>query len=245
MATRHFVLAWIVFGLLLGPPPPAAADERVTIAGVRSFSEYEPGTVNLKEIYRRVGVELKIERLPAERALRLANEGVYDGDLQRIDAVKNLYKNLIQVRPPINYLEASAFSVKHDFPVADWESLRPYRIGIIRGMKFADINTKGMNRVEISDYESMLRMLDLGRIEVGVLPRINGLYQRIKFGRTAVRELKPPLVRIHLFHCLHEKNKALVARLSAVITAMHETGELAAMREKAAAMLLKGAKPKP
>jgi len=244
VATRHFLLAWIVFGLMLGPPP-AAADERVTIAGVRSFSEHEPGTVILKEVYRRIGVQLEIERLPAERAPRLANDGVYAGDLQRIDAVKNLYTNLIQVRPPINYLEANAFSVKHDFPVADWDSLRPYRIGIIRGMKFADINTKGMNRVEISDYESMLRMLDLGRIDVGVLPRINGLYQRIKFGRTAVRELKPPLVRIHLFHYLHEKNKALVPRLSAVIEAMRETGELEAMRKKAVSMLFKGAKPKP
>jgi ABC-type amino acid transport substrate-binding protein len=220
---------------------PVFAVTEITIAGVRGFSEEEAGTVILKEAYRRIGIKLSVKRLPGERALKSANRGTYDGDLQRVDAVKKKFKNLVQVRPAINYLEVSAFSAKHEFAVKGWDSLRPYRIGIIRGMKFADNNTKGMDRVVVGDYEALFKLLKFGRIDIGILPRVNGLFQRIKFGFMRVRELKPPLARIDLFHYLHRRNIALAPRLSAVIENMRDQGELATLRKKATVILLKSA----
>ena len=142
----------------------AVAQDELTIAGVAGFSEQEAGTVILTEAYRRIGIKLTVKRFPGARAIKLANRGDYDGDLQRIDAIKNIFKNLVQVRPAINFLEASAFSAKHNFAVKGWESLRPYRIGIIRGMKFADVNTQGMNRAVVSNYEALFKMLKIDRV---------------------------------------------------------------------------------
>ena len=237
LAFGAIALSAITFGI----SRPVLGANELTIAGVQGFSEDEAGTVILKEAYRRIGIKIIIRRFPAKRALITANEGKYDGDLQRIDAVKDLYKNLIQVRPAINYFEASVFSARHDFEVKGWESLRPYRIGIIRGMKFAEANTKGMNRIETSSYEALLKMLDSGRVDVGILPRVNGLFQRIKWATQNVHELRPALFRIDLYHYVHRKNIDLVPRLSAAIRNMQEQGELATMREEANAILLKSA----
>ena len=231
----------LVIAIISGLPRPAAAIDELTIAGVRGLSEDEAGTVILTEAYRRIGIKLKIKRLPAKRAIVMTNQGKFDGDLQRIDAVKNLYKNLVQVRPPINFLEASAFTVGLEFPINGWDSLRPHRIGIIRGIKFAEVNTKGMNRVLVSDYDALFKMLKAGRVDVAVLPRVNGLFQLTKFGFDDIRDLKPALLRIDLFHYLHRKNSHLLPRLSAVIEDMRDKGELIAMRERATEVLLTSA----
>ena len=154
---------------------------------------------------------------------------------------ENIYQDLIQVRPAINYLEASAFTAGLVFPVDGWNSLRPYRIGFVRGMKLADVNTEGMNRAVASNYKALFKMLDHGRVEVAVLLRVNGLFQQIKLGFANVHELKPPHMRINLFHYLHRKHQDLVPRLSTVIREMEQKGELAAMRERATQILLESA----
>lgn len=41
------------------------------------------------------------------------------------------------------------------FEVAGWESLKPYTIGIIRGIKFAERRTEGMNAIAIKDYAAL------------------------------------------------------------------------------------------
>jgi polar amino acid transport system substrate-binding protein len=216
---------------------PAAATE-MTIAGVKGFSENEAGTVILTEAYRRIGITLKVKRFVGKHALEKANKGRFAGDLQRIDAIKTKYKNLIQVRPAINYLEASVFTDGLEFEVNGWESLRPYKIGIFRGMKFAEINTEGMNRTRAPNYQTLFKLLDKGAVDLVVLPRVNGLYQRTKFGFDTIKDLKPALLRIDLYHYVHTKNRQIIPRLSAAIDDMRDKGELQAMRDAATETLI-------
>lgn len=194
---------------LLAAPHPVRAADKLTIAGVQGFTEKEAGTQILTEAYRRIGIEITIKRFPAERAIQLANKGDLDGDLQRIDGIDKKYPNLIQIQPALNFFEASAFSATHDFTVDGWESLRGYRIGIIRGMKFAETNTQGMDPVVVDSYASLLKMLENGRLDVGVLPRLNGQFQAIKWATSKVRDLEPPLLNIKLYHYIHRKNADL------------------------------------
>ena len=49
------------------------------------------------EAFRRAGLELRLVKLPAERALLLANNGIEDGDLTRIPGLETQYPNLIRV----------------------------------------------------------------------------------------------------------------------------------------------------
>ncbi len=50
---------------------------------------------------------------------------------------------------------ATVFTKLTRFKVAGWESLKPYTIGIIRGIAFAERHTKGMNAVAVKDYAAL------------------------------------------------------------------------------------------
>ncbi len=187
--------------------------------------------VILVKAYARLGYRLEIARYPAERALRLADAGRADGDVQRIAGLASRYPNLLQLQPAINYVEGSAFAADKAIRIEGWESLRPYRIGFIRGIKFAELNTMGMDRHAVGDYQALFRMLVKGRFDLGVSPRLNGLYQLKRLGVEGVTPMDPPLARFDLYHYLHRSHAQLAPKLEAIFREMQVSGELTAIRE--------------
>ena len=136
------------------------------------------------------------------------------------------------MQPAINLLEAVAFTRSIRFQPQGWESLRPYRVGLIRGIKFAENNTIGMNRYLVSRYQSLFQMLDSGRIDVAVAPKINGLISMHKHDHSAINIMQPALMHFKLFHYLHRKNIDWIPRIEAVLHKMHQSGELEKIRRQ-------------
>lgn len=235
---RAFTRTLLSVLVIMGGAQMARAADTIIIVGVVGSSDAYAGDVILRQAYRRLGIDLKIRKLPAERALRLADSGQVDGEVQRIDAIRHVYKNLVQIRPAINFLEAAVFTGSKNFPVEGWESLRPYRIGIIRGIKFAEANTTGMRRYIASGYDALFRMLNNGSLDVGVVPRINGLWHQIISGSDRIHELRPPVTRFKLYHYLHKKNRNLVPMISKVLAEMDVSGELLTIRNHVNAVLI-------
>ena len=194
--------------------------------------------------YRRLGIALEIRRNPAERALRLANSGKVAGDVQRIDNLTPKYPNLIQLRPAINYIEATAFTRDKAISVAGWQGLTAYRIGLIRGIKFAERNTQGMQTYAAKNYIGLFRMLRAKRVDVVISPSLNGGYQLAMLGVQGVLELTPPLQRFDLFHYLHKEHADLVPKLRAIFGEMDERGHLARIRDHVISVLLSRARDK-
>lgn len=77
----------------------------------------------------------------------MSSEGKVDAELQRIDGISNKYPDLVPVPIPINIIQGTVFSKKYRFPITGWHSLRPYKIGIVRGILFAEQQTVGMDRL--------------------------------------------------------------------------------------------------
>jgi len=50
-----------------------------------------------REAFRRCGYTLKLQTLPAERALHHADKGITDGELARIKGMEDIYPNLVRV----------------------------------------------------------------------------------------------------------------------------------------------------
>ena len=50
-----------------------------------------------KEAFRRIGVEIELPYLPTERSISAANDGLHDGELNRIAGMEKIYPNLIRV----------------------------------------------------------------------------------------------------------------------------------------------------
>jgi ABC-type amino acid transport substrate-binding protein len=208
------ILFFMAFLILYSPPSYPAA--RLTLVTPKNTIDTVISEVIVRKAYRRIGIDVTIEKYPAERAIRLANRGVVDGEVQRIDGISKKYPDLIQVYPPINYIDASVFSRYESFEVRGWESLRSYRIGIIRGIKFAERNTKGMNVAKVGGYQRLFRMLNGNRIDVAASPRVNGWFHIKRLKLTGIKEIKPHIMRFDLFHYLHKKNAKIVPMISNV-----------------------------
>jgi ABC-type amino acid transport substrate-binding protein len=242
--TKNLITLLLAVILLSVSAMPAFCADRLVLVTPMNTVDTVVGEVIIREAYRRLGIEVQIKKYPAERAIRLANYGEVDGEVQRIDGIAKKYKHLIQIWPPVNFLEAAVFSKSVAFDVLGWESLRPYRIGFIRGIKFAERYTADMNAHAVSGYPALFRMLGKGRFDIVLSPGINGRFHMKQAGVKDVHELKPAVMHFDLFHYLHRKNANLVSRISAVLDEMKQSGELQELRQHVFSVLMTLAKDK-
>ncbi len=180
----------------------------------------------LQVAYQSIGYDLSAEVLPAERALILSNTGTLDGEVNRIKGINKKYRSLLLVPVKINTLYGQAFTKTLNFPITGWESLRPYKIGIRIGTKFAEKNTKGMDVVKVENNDLLFKMLDLERLDVVVTSKQEGLLAIKKLGIVDINFLQPALMQLDLFHYLHIKHKKLVPLIEAQLKKMKKAGEI-------------------
>ncbi len=188
--------------------------------------------VVLREAYRRIGYRLEVTRYPAERAIRLANQGRFDGEVQRIDGVADSYPNLVQLYPAINHIEGGVFTARDDLVIESWEDMRPYRCGIIRGIKFAERSTEGMDRYIVGGYNRLFTMLTHERFDLAVSPFVSAAYNLKRGGFDNIKPAGPALERFELYHYLHRSRSELAPTIEAELSRMHESGELKVIRDK-------------
>ena len=198
----------------------------LTLVAVENRAETQVGEAVLRAAYQKLGIELLIRRYPAERAVRMAAAGLVDGELQATEGMNHDQSDLIQIKPAINCLEAVVFTRSVELQPKGWESLRPYRIGIIQDLEYAENNTKGLNWHIVRTYQSLFKMLENRRLDLVIAPRINGLIQIRSSGIQNIRELPPPIAQFQLFHTLHRKHKKLATKVAGILKKMKISGEL-------------------
>lgn len=206
--------------------------EVVKIARVEGNIEQTVASKILEEVYKRANIPVEFVDLPGQRALELSSTGLIDGETIRIFELDTMYPTLVRVPTPYYYPETVVFTKKQDFEVSGWESIINYKIGIVRGMKYYEIQLKDAKNVEkVNDVEKLMQMLDLERIDVVVETDINGLYQASLIGFDDIKILEEPLFILPLYHYLHESKKDLIPKIDEVIKDMRDSGELIKIKE--------------
>lgn len=176
------------------------------------------------EAFRRVGYKLKLEKLPAERALMNANEGLIDGELIRITGLEALYPNLIRVPEKLTNWEFMAFSKNTSVP-STWESMRSRHVGHIRGWKIYEKNLAGAEHViAVEDSTQLFNMLVLDRIEVALYEHWMGLALVKQQGLHNVHPISSPLVSCEMFIYLNKRHAPLVPKLAETLRALKREG---------------------
>ncbi|MDM8567641.1 transporter substrate-binding domain-containing protein [Candidatus Halobeggiatoa sp. HSG11] len=220
----------LCMGIIFIFPKSLFGETIITTSRMESDATIPPFRV-LKEGYRRIGVTLKFEYLPAERAIKDANQGITDGVLSRIPTLSEKYTNLIRVEPPINEVEGVAITKNLNFLVKGWESLAPYRIITQRGLKFAEIGLQGMKYSEVNTQKQLFDMLNHGRADFLILAKIDALVTMKQNEFQGFKILEPPLVKIQMHHYLHKKNKKLVPHISSSLAEMKSEGLIKKIKE--------------
>lgn len=172
------------------------------------------------EAYRRIGKVLVLHKLPGERTLLMANEGQMDGELYRKLGMEREYPNLIILPVPLLTYEIVILTRGTDFVVNGWESLRPFTIGYVRGIKIVRENTANMKTEAVATMEQAFQKLAMGRTDIVVGNRRSGLAAVEALKLEDVRVLSPSLASFPVFHYVHKKHAAMVPVLLAALQAM-------------------------
>ena len=77
----------------------------------------------------------------------------------------------------------------------------------------------------------MFKILDLGRADVAIETRVDGLEMLRKLNLKDIHMLEPLLVTIKLYHYLHKSNAALVRKITKVLQEMEAEGRIKAIRD--------------
>ncbi|WFU28313.1 transporter substrate-binding domain-containing protein [Bradyrhizobium sp. CB1717] len=232
----RIAVAW----LSLLAAAPSQAQDLIRLARIADIPDQYVGGEMLRAVYAKLNIKLEFEDVPGKRALALSSAGEVDGEIQRIGTLSRDYPTLVQVTPAINYIEPAVFTTKLHFDVTGWDSIRDHSIGIVRGVGSSEAGTRGMARVTATtSLESMIKMLDADRFDVMVTDLFSGLVAVRKLNLQArIYPLSPPLERIHIYHYLHERHRALVPEVGKVIAQMEASGELATLRERLVKQIL-------
>ena len=232
---KYYLLTCLI---LIAGGPALAAGNKVSIAAIEGLADVPAGEAVIRKAYGRLGIDIEIRRVPPAEALRQSNGGEVSAELQRIDGISARYENLVQVPIPINLIQGVVFSRKYRFPVTGWHSLRPYRIGIVKGILFAEVNTYGMEVEVFNSYPELVDALDQDTVDVAVMPRVEGLSILQGMQRDDIGEMEGILETLFLYHYVHKSRSELVEQLSPVLKNMLQTGETRRLREAAHARLL-------
>lgn len=210
-----------------------AANAQLTLAGVDQAPNVHIVKRVLDEAYARSGRSFALELYPPARSVRRANAGTVDGELFRLAGLEADFPNLVRVPVPVDRIEAVAFTDGKPFKVRGWESLKPYRVGIRRGIRFAEqgvASVDGLSVQAVASVDQLFGLLEHGRVDVIVLSRLSGLSALAERPRSVVTPLEPPLQTYPVYHYLHRRNEALVPALTEALTTMQRDGRIRQIR---------------
>lgn len=184
----------------------------------------------LTEAYAELGYMVAIWKLPAERALILANDGMVDGEAARVPVIEKDCPNLVRVPTPIYINRIAVLTKRTDYdPSMGFEGLAGYRLSVRNGYKFLEKATMGMDRHTVSSYEKLLALLESDRVDFGLAEYFDILPTLAEVPLEGVKVLDKPLAINPMYHYLHRKHEKLVPKINAVLRRMDAQGRMEAI----------------
>ncbi len=177
------------------------------------------------EAFRRINLKIYIEQKPVERSIKDANSGQGDGEFIRVQGLSQIYPNLILVPETIFDFEFVVFTKRKQLIINDWDSLKPFNVGIVIGWKILEKNVQNVRyRSNVIRPESLFRMLDLGRIDIAVYSKFLGLeiVNNLKIKDIVVNST--PLAVKPMYLYLHKKHRDIVPDVAKSLKSMKDDG---------------------
>jgi polar amino acid transport system substrate-binding protein len=229
----------VLMSLLLTPGWLRAEQARMPIAtsdGVPLSTPEGTGFHDrvVREAFNRIGVDVVIVHLPAERSLQNANEGVEQGVFVRVEGMEKAYPNLRRVPEKISEYEFVAFSKRADIRISGWDSLRDYHVGIITGWKILEQNIQQtQSLIKVRDASLLFQALVDDKVDLVVYNKLDG-YGAIKtMGLQGIHALQPPFATRDMFLYLHSSQQERIPALTGALQAMKRDGTYDALQQQA------------
>jgi len=178
-----------------------------------------------QRLAERLGIAIEIQLLPAERALLNANAGIDDGDVCRVPGIANKYPDLIQVPEAIMPIKLIVFSKNFNLKVNGFDSLRPYRVGILIGRKLLEEKVNGVTSLtKFPTDQEIIDALENNQIDLGIIEKSQGMH--LIQSHADIRALQPALFQDNCYLYLNRKHRQLIPKISAELKRMKQDGSL-------------------
>ena len=200
----------------------SSEQETLMIGMINDLAIHQRSMMFLKQAYKEAGLKVSFVYMPSRRSLHDANRGHLDGDAGRISGADALYPNLIRVPTPMFNSEAFVFVINKIPEIQSWEDLKPYQVGIVRGIIFSERGTVGLNPIRANSYEQLFSLLVSGRIDIAISMLDNGQAMIARsFPESGIHPQQTPIYTGSLYHFLHKKHQHLIPLLDDAFQKIH------------------------
>lgn len=220
----------------------ARAHFRPFVISAPSDAEHaSPVVRHVINAYRQVGIDAKIQYLPAKRALLEAQKNKrFDAELARIAmagsglqhmlrvpvAVHEIRFQLVKLARPSPYptepyqLDSSELDSAHSVSY-----LKSRRLGAIRGVICTDHLLADLDVIFANDVLHAIDLLKAGRVDLVIMPK--GYEQVIQAKRPSLAlddivSFDAPIEPMKLYHYMHQRHEGLVTAMTEALS--RETG---------------------
>jgi len=225
--------AIIITILLLIYQPLKAYD--IVFSANEKLVEQNVAQYIIEDIYKSIGLNLKVFPMPPKRAMLSNLNRSVDGEIARITPYGDDKPSLIRIEPSYYHLDSAAYCLKTSkINITKREDLEMFRVARIRGVahsNHATVNVK--NVVDLNGATHMFEFLLRKRADVVIDTEINGrrLLEQDKFKHKI--KLCGIFKRYELFNYINENKKDILEKVSKKIGLLKNTGKLKYMIQKA------------
>ncbi|MGM0609050.1 MAG: substrate-binding periplasmic protein [Candidatus Muiribacteriota bacterium] len=219
--------------------PSITRSETITLATLNwepfygeSLSEQGFFTALSREAFKRAGYNLKVEFLPWKRALEMAREGKYDGNLGAY--FSNDRADTFYFTDPIAQNEEAFIQNKgRGIKFKNLEYLKQFKIGALRGgAQTAELREKGFDFEVVSDDILNIKKLHAQRVDLILMGKQQFLYlletnKQLKNYKNSFDILEPPYKTFNLYCTITKKRsngEKIVKKVNSSLESMKEDG---------------------
>jgi polar amino acid transport system substrate-binding protein len=178
------------------------------------------------EIFSRLGIEVTLTPLPAERALINVNSGLDDGDMFRPAGIEQIYPNLLRIPERILDYDFVAYTKRTDIRIRKLADLKPYAVGFPNGWKNIESRVREVSEITTTKtIDELYSLIDKGRVDVIIIGRPSGSKSMDPISQSFhLVAHEPPLVQFDMFMYLNKKHASLVPRVVQTLKDMKADG---------------------
>ena len=224
----HSLLLLFLLGLLLSTQAKAAAPLVINTILAPPLIDLENGGLldrTAAEAFKRAGLGIDFQPLPAQRSLLNLDAGIDDGNLARIPGLEAIFPNIVMVPEKLVDFRFVAFTRNPTIEVNGWDSLQSHNLAIIHGWQIVEINTaEHKNLLKVQTAEQLFNLLAQGRVDVVIYEYSMGQAIAKALEIKDIRVLQPDLAQRPLHLYLHKSHASLVTRITEALESMKLDG---------------------
>lgn len=186
----------------------------------------------VKELFSRININAKVIPLKAARAILNVNRGIDDGAIARTKGMEKNYTNLIRVPEPVVKFKFVAYSLDKKINITDWNSLKPYSVGIIRGWKIYEKKVVGIKELtKVTDAEQLFKLLLNNRSDLILFEYHRGTWWN-KHLNAKAHLIGSPIVEKDMFIYMHKKHADLIPAITKALIELKKDGAYQKIKDK-------------